>query len=1255
MTISASRYVRRLGIHTSVLALLVSGLVAVAPSAAEAARPTPLRPAAAGTAAPAPKAGPVRGAPQAAKGVRRSVPGATSVNWLHLGKPTAIAANGISRLAARQPAAPAATGRLLPVRTASTAPAVTHPVPLVRGPDWNVQYAAGPNERTGASMALDTAGAAPVDVMFGGLTRMGRSWSATNETWTWDGTAWSFQSPTTSPSGRAGAMMAYDPALGTVIVYGGWSGISGTLYSVTWAWNGTTWTQLSPTSSPGPQAFGSMVYDTALGKLVLFGGASAVGQSPAFAAAGGSWAAPPPASNQTWTFDGATWTQLSPATSPSARSSAAAGYDPVSGTVVLYGGFSPAGTTLGDTWTFDGATWSMQSPANSPVGVSDAAMAYDSTLKSLVLFGGANSAGSPTNVTSFWDSVQHSWIWNFNDVTAAAREGMAMAPAAGNGQLALFSGEFAAQSLASDTQIFDWGQRGSGTGNQTRSFTVDDQLSLSVDLGSGNLFVKQQGIRLAGTNQVLDNSAQYNSQYPGTEWMDSPWHETLRFGPSGSMEIDGVGGADDSLAFYADGSGGFTSPPDLNATLSYVAASANYELIFAAPSQQIVWFNSPADDGSGTPGLVSAVTDHNGDQTTITGDLTTGNATLVDSRGRTITRTQSSSGATWAYPDGRSWTEGARVGRSQSFTDASGGVTSYGYNAGNGKLTSIVDPAGHITAIDYNFDGKVASISQGPGGGPYTSVTQFNWGPVSAGTAVPPGSTAQSETQVTDTNGHLSRYVNKYNGQTITTMGPFAHPTSAVYNSNDLPTSQTDANGHTTSATYSATVVTDQTSMTAPPSATGQTPATTSAAYNTSSTVLDYQHLPSAATDAEGNCTARVYDAAGHLTDSYAGQTTPCDGHTAGIHLANRYQGDAGVPSCGGMAGQLCSSTSGNGQSTTYSYDSAGNQLTVTPPAPQHNTAYTYDSSSRIATVVDGSGTRSYSYDNNDRVTQIRYAGASTCTPSAGTCITYSYDANGNRTQMVDASGTSSWTYDAMNRVTKEISPTAPVNSCSSPADSGIVHVYDDLGNQISSCDSTGTTNYAYDSEGRLLATAAPITQVGLANAMLCSGCKIDYPVATRPGDQIVVGVTSAAGSSVSTPTGWTLVGAYTAGSTIETILTRIAVSGDTYVTLSSSTFSSMAVTLGVYRGLSTSTPIEAVSAAGTSGTALTVPGVTTTAAADKLLLFAGVTGAVTGDVTPGGGLVVDQGVIAHTGAMTATLSSAWLTKSGATGSVSAG
>jgi RHS repeat-associated protein len=737
--------------------------------------------------------------------------------------------------------------------------------------------------------------------------------------------------------------------------------------------------------------------------------------------------------------------------------------------------------------------------------------------------------------------------------------------------------------------------------------------------------------------------------------MDSPWHETLRFGPSGSMEIDGVGGADDSLAFYADGSGGFTSPPDLNATLSYVAASANYELIFAAPSQQIVWFNSPADDGSGTPGLVSAVTDHNGDQTTITGDLTTGNATLVDSRGRTITRTQSSSGATWAYPDGRSWTEGARVGRSQSFTDASGGVTSYGYNAGNGKLTSIVDPAGHITAIDYNFDGKVASISQGPGGGPYTSVTQFNWGPVSAGTAVPPGSTAQSETQVTDTNGHLSRYVNKYNGQTITTMGPFAHPTSAVYNSNDLPTSQTDANGHTTSATYSATVVTDQTSMTAPPSATGQTPATTSAAYNTSSTVLDYQHLPSAATDAEGNCTARVYDAAGHLTDSYAGQTTPCDGHTAGIHLANRYQGDAGVPSCGGMAGQLCSSTSGNGQSTTYSYDSAGNQLTVTPPAPQHNTAYTYDSSSRIATVVDGSGTRSYSYDNNDRVTQIRYAGASTCTPSAGTCITYSYDANGNRTQMVDASGTSSWTYDAMNRVTKEISPTAPVNSCSSPADSGIVHVYDDLGNQISSCDSTGTTNYAYDSEGRLLATAAPITQVGLANAMLCSGCKIDYPVATRPGDQIVVGVTSAAGSSVSTPTGWTLVGAYTAGSTIETILTRIAVSGDTYVTLSSSTFSSMAVTLGVYRGLSTSTPIEAVSAAGTSGTALTVPGVTTTAAADKLLLFAGVTGAVTGDVTPGGGLVVDQGVIAHTGAMTATLSSAWLTKSGATGSVSAG
>src|SRR5919204_2419983 len=51
-----------------------------------------------------------------------------------------------------------------------------------------------------------------------------------------------------------------------------------------------------------------------------------------------------------------TWTQLSPATSPSARSYVAMTYDPVSGKIIMFGGWDGR-RHLNDTWAFDGTTW----------------------------------------------------------------------------------------------------------------------------------------------------------------------------------------------------------------------------------------------------------------------------------------------------------------------------------------------------------------------------------------------------------------------------------------------------------------------------------------------------------------------------------------------------------------------------------------------------------------------------------------------------------------------------------------------------------------------------------------------------------------------------------------------------------------------------------------------------------------------------------------------------------------------------------
>ena len=65
--------------------------------------------------------------------------------------------------------------------------------------------------------------------------------------------------------------MAYDAAIGQLVLFGGTSS-NGTVLNDTWTYNGTTWTQLSPLTSPSARSDFSMAYDPAMGQLVLFGG-----------------------------------------------------------------------------------------------------------------------------------------------------------------------------------------------------------------------------------------------------------------------------------------------------------------------------------------------------------------------------------------------------------------------------------------------------------------------------------------------------------------------------------------------------------------------------------------------------------------------------------------------------------------------------------------------------------------------------------------------------------------------------------------------------------------------------------------------------------------------------------------------------------------------------------------------------------------------------------------------------------------------
>src|SRR5439155_1333953 len=150
-----------------------------------------------------------------------------------------------------------------------------------------------------------------------------------SDTWEFTAGTWTQLSSSTSPSPRFLASTAYDVADGYVLLFGG-SNITGGTTSLgdTWKFHSSVWTLLSPTSSPSPRAGASMVYDSADGYVLLFGGSL---------------------QGDTWEFHAGAWTQPSPPTSPSSRAVASMAYNDADRQAVLFGGVGASPPTQSTT------------------------------------------------------------------------------------------------------------------------------------------------------------------------------------------------------------------------------------------------------------------------------------------------------------------------------------------------------------------------------------------------------------------------------------------------------------------------------------------------------------------------------------------------------------------------------------------------------------------------------------------------------------------------------------------------------------------------------------------------------------------------------------------------------------------------------------------------------------------------------------------------------------------------------------------
>lgn len=299
-------------------------------------------------------------------------------------------------------------------------------------PIWTELYPPyTPPPRTFSGVAYDAAHGEIV--LFGGLDR---SNNALGDTWIWNGTAWIEKFPARSPSPRTSPLMAYDAAQGQVVLFGGTEVLPKGNVSVndTWVWNGSNWTQKFPSLSPPAVESGAMVYDSTQSQIVLFGGSSShTSTCVTFM-------------NQTWVWNGATWTEKFPATPPPARGGHGLVYDSAHRQVVLFGGmpsqcmtnsFAPP-TVDGDTWVWDGSNWTRKYPANSPPAREGPGIVYDSAENQIVLFGGDDGNGNLFGDTWVWNG--DNWIQQFPAVSPPARSFPAMVYDAADSQTFLFGG-----------------------------------------------------------------------------------------------------------------------------------------------------------------------------------------------------------------------------------------------------------------------------------------------------------------------------------------------------------------------------------------------------------------------------------------------------------------------------------------------------------------------------------------------------------------------------------------------------------------------------------------------------------------------------------------------------------------------------------------------------------------------------------------------------------------------------------------------
>jgi hypothetical protein len=317
-------------------------------------------------------------------------------------------------------------------------------IPVVADAPWaDLSPSPHPPALSGGALAYDAADG--YLLLFGGGVGTVSGYATyhpVNYTWAYDASSdvWTNESRTRAPPASDQWAMAYDPAGGYVVAFGGGS-------NQTWAYAHGAWTELNPMVSPRARYLPCMAYDSEDGYVLLFGGSASISYSSvlddtwSFSAGSwtnrtqatsppggggcslsndartgplvefGGWAHPAdfdPTTNETWEYGSGQWTEIRTNNIPTGRYGGMLSFIPACGCDLLFGGFFFYGSSggggegvLGDSWLLQNGQWNRLFPSPAPSTRATAPFALDPVLGIAVLFGGFDYGGLDSDTWSF--------------------------------------------------------------------------------------------------------------------------------------------------------------------------------------------------------------------------------------------------------------------------------------------------------------------------------------------------------------------------------------------------------------------------------------------------------------------------------------------------------------------------------------------------------------------------------------------------------------------------------------------------------------------------------------------------------------------------------------------------------------------------------------------------------------------------------------------------------------------------------------